>query len=97
MSESANSNRSLLIRGGRVIDPSQNIDQIADVMIQDGRVVSIQPKTTASVDTVFDAAGLIVAPGFIDIHAHLREPGREHAETIESGGRGQQRAASPPC
>jgi dihydroorotase len=77
----------LLIHNGRVIDPSHDIDLQADVLIEHGRVSAIRPKIHASGVQRFDASGLIVAPGFIDLHTHLREPGREHAETIESGGR----------
>jgi dihydroorotase len=78
----------LLIRGGRVVDPSQNIDRIDDVLVRDGQVVAIghgdgQPLGKA--DETIDAAGLVVAPGLVDMHVHLREPGREEDETIETG------------
>ena len=78
----------LLIRGGRVVDPSQNIDRIDDVLVRDGQVVAIghgdgQPLGKA--DETIDAAGLVVAPGRVDMHVHLREPGREEDETIETG------------
>ena len=80
----------LLIRGGRVIDPAQNIDRTDDVLVRDGLVVSIgheggQPLGKA--DETIEARGLIVAPGLVDMHVHLREPGREEDETIESGTR----------
>jgi dihydroorotase len=80
----------LLIRGGRVIDPAQNIDRIDDVLVRDGLVVSIghdggQPLGRA--DETIEAGGLIVAPGLVDMHVHLREPGREEDETIETGTR----------
>ncbi|MBN2447416.1 MAG: dihydroorotase [Phycisphaerae bacterium] len=74
-----------LIRGGRVVDPSQGLDQIADVAIIDGKIAAVGNKASASADTVIDAKGLIVTPGLIDMHVHLREPGGEDAETIESG------------
>ncbi|MBI4459737.1 MAG: dihydroorotase [Acidobacteria bacterium] len=77
----------LLIRNGRVIDPSQALDGPADVFIRDGRIAEIGTNLSVSQIRQFDAKGCIVAPGFIDLHTHLREPGREHAETIESGGR----------
>ncbi|MGO9231791.1 MAG: dihydroorotase [Bryobacteraceae bacterium] len=77
----------IVIRNGRVIDPASQTDQIADVLIADGRIVGVAPSLTASAGEVFDATGLVVAPGFIDMHVHLREPGFEHAETIESGAR----------
>ena len=77
----------LLIQNGRIIDPSQALDTFADVLVQDGRVAKIQPNLSAPQARRLDASGLVVAPGFIDLHTHLREPGREHSETIESGGR----------
>jgi dihydroorotase len=77
----------LVIKNGRVIDPSQNLDRVADVAIQDGAVAQIASDIDAAGSEAFDASGMIVAPGFIDIHVHLREPGFEHAETIETGSR----------
>jgi len=76
----------LLIRNGRVIDPSQGMNAIADVLIEDGVVSKVDKKIKSNVD-VIDADGLVVAPGFIDIHTHLREPGQEHKETIATGTR----------
>src|SRR5678810_105899 len=78
---------SLVIRDGRVIDPSSNADRVADVLIVDGRIAGVAPNLSSPKAEVIDATGLIVAPGFIDMHVHLREPGFEHAETIESGSR----------
>jgi len=75
----------LLIKGGRVIDPSQGLDAIADVLIRDGKIESVGTNLNAAEADIFDATGAIVAPGFIDMHVHLREPGIEHAETIETG------------
>ena len=80
------SNRELLIQNGRVIDPSQRLDRKADVLVREGRIAAIGEGLSANGATRFDAAGCVVAPGFIDLHCHLREPGREHAETISSGG-----------
>ncbi|MGA2039987.1 MAG: dihydroorotase [Bryobacteraceae bacterium] len=77
----------MVIRNGRVIDPVSQTDGIADVLIADGRIVGVAPNLIAPVGEVFDATGMVVAPGFIDMHVHLREPGFEHAETIESGAR----------
>jgi dihydroorotase len=78
---------SLVIRNGRVIDPASQTDRTADVLISDGRIVAVAENLAAPEGEVFDATGLVVAPGFIDMHVHLREPGFEHAETIESGAR----------
>ena len=77
----------LVIKNGRVIDPASQHDGVADVLVEDGKVSSVGPNIDTAGAEVFDAAGMIVAPGFIDMHVHLREPGFEHAETIESGGR----------
>ena len=79
----------LLIKGGRIIDPSQQIDKIADLLIEEGQIRSIDSvnagRKVASDVEVFDATGRVVAPGFIDLHVHLREPGEEYKETIASG------------
>ena len=75
----------LLIKGGRIIDPSQQIDKVSDLLVEDGRVKSIGDSLLDDPAEVFDAGGLIVAPGFIDLHVHLREPGEEYKETIASG------------
>ncbi|HEY7353298.1 MAG TPA: dihydroorotase [Terriglobales bacterium] len=78
---------SLLIRGGRVIDPAARVDAPLDVLLRDGQVADIAPpnKIRAGSEEKFDARGLIVAPGFIDLHVHLREPGQSYKETIASG------------
>lgn len=78
---------SLLIKNGRVIDPASGHDSVADVWIQDGVIAGVGPDLAPGDTEIYDATGLIVAPGFIDMHVHLREPGFEHAETIESGSR----------
>jgi dihydroorotase len=76
----------LLIKGGRVIDPASGFDASADVAIEGERVASIgQGLSEADADRVIDAAGLIVCPGLIDPHVHLREPGQEDKETIATG------------
>jgi len=77
----------LQIRGGRVVDPAQGLDERLDVLIVDGRVAEIALGIGAEGAAVLDASGAIVAPGFIDMHVHLREPGFEHKEDIESGTR----------
>ena len=74
-----------LIRGGRVIDPSQSLDAIRDVLIKDGRIAAIDQKLEARDAEVIDARKQIVSPGFIDLHVHLREPGQQYKETIASG------------
>ena len=76
----------LLIRNGRVVDPSQDIDQGMDLLLEDGVVAELAQHIEADAGTeVLDANGLVVAPGFIDLHAHLREPGFEYKETIATG------------
>jgi dihydroorotase len=77
----------LLIKNGRVLDPASKTDRTADVLLDDGKVAQIDAGIDAAGAEIFDASGLVVAPGFIDMHVHLREPGFEHAETIESGAR----------
>src|SRR5712671_1647954 len=77
----------LLIKNGRVIDPASHHDAVADLWIKDELIKGVGPNLDTTGAEVFDATGLIVAPGFIDMHVHLREPGFEHAETIESGAR----------
>jgi dihydroorotase len=82
--------KSVLLRGGRIVDPSQRIDRIGDVFIEAGNVASVSdPVDLGSRDDVdiLDCTGLVVAPGFIDVHCHLREPGREDVETIATGAR----------
>src|SRR6201988_61424 len=78
---------SLLIKGGHVIDPAAKIDAHMDILLRDGRVAEVVPpnKSRGGADEKFDARGLIVAPGFIDLHVHLREPGQTYKETIASG------------
>jgi dihydroorotase len=78
--------RPILIRGGRVLDPSRGADQVGDVLLADGKVEALgrdlgQPDGA----TIIEAAGMVVAPGLIDLHVHLREPGQEDLETVASG------------
>ncbi len=77
----------LLIKKGRVLDPGQKIDGTFDLLLAEGRIVSIQPEIRVEADRVVEASGLLVVPGLIDLHVHLREPGFEHKETIGSGSR----------
>ena len=75
-----------LLKSGRVVDPSQGLDAILDLLLVDGIVASIEKNISAPEDAdVIDCSGLIVSPGLIDVHVHLREPGEEHKETIETG------------
>jgi dihydroorotase len=75
----------LVIRNGRLLDPSQDLDETGDLLIEEGLITRSGRSIKASGVTELDAAGLVVAPGFIDLHTHLREPGHEHKETIRSG------------
>jgi dihydroorotase len=75
----------LLIRNGRVLDPARGVDMTGDVLVHDGRVAATGASLAADGAEVLDATGLVVAPGFVDIHAHLRDPGFEYKETIATG------------
>jgi dihydroorotase len=77
----------LLIKGGRVVDPANDIDAVMDVLIEDGIISAVQVNILDREGTVIDAAGKIVCPGFIDMHVHLREPGFEYKEDIATGTR----------
>lgn len=78
--------RDLLIKGGRIVDPSQGLDAVGDVLLRNGVVEACGGSLgTPDGAEVLDATGLVVAPGFIDVHVHLREPGREDVETVASG------------
>lgn len=78
--------RPVIIRGGRVVDPSQKMDGVLDVLLVDGLVARVGERLEAPEEAeTIDATGLVVAPGLIDVHVHLREPGQEHKETIRSG------------
>ncbi len=78
---------SLLIKGGHVLDPAAEIDAPMDVFLRDGRIAEIAPpnRIRGGADKTFDARGLVVAPGFIDLHVHLREPGQSYKESIATG------------
>ena len=73
------------IRGGRVVDPANGLDAIADVLIDGGRIAAVGPDAGKGAAEAIDASGLVVCPGFVDIHTHLRQPGFEHKETITTG------------
>src|SRR5205809_4048277 len=75
----------LVVKNGRLVEPARKVDAVADIVIRSGKIQSIGRAAVPEIP-VFDATGLIVAPGFFDIHVHLREPGTEEAETIATGG-----------
>lgn len=75
---------SILIANGRVVDPANGIDKAANVLVRNGKIVSVGPKKEKA-DRTIDAKGMVVAPGLIDMHVHLREPGMQEEETIASG------------
>ena len=76
---------SLLLKGGRVIDPGRKMDEVTDLLVKDGKIVEAGSISPGKDCTVVDVAGKMVFPGFIDMHVHLREPGREDKETIKTG------------
>lgn len=75
----------LLIKNGRVVDPASGTDDTLDILIEKGKIAEIQPKINTAGAKIIDALRLVVAPGFIDLHTHLREPGQEDKETIRTG------------
>ena len=77
---------STLIRGGHVVDPSLGLDGVADVLVRDGVIAAVGTNLDGSGASVVDASGLVVTPGLIDVHVHLREPGFTHKESLETGG-----------
>ena len=80
------SERALLLKGGRVVDPSRGMDRVLDLLLADGLVAELGEGLEAPDDArIIDATGLVVTPGLIDVHVHLREPGAEHKETIATG------------
>jgi dihydroorotase len=76
---------SILIKNGRVVDPANGVNEIIDILIEDGKISKISKNMTPEADTVIEATDRIVMPGIVDMHVHLREPGREDKETIASG------------
>ena len=77
----------LLIKGGRIIDPANQRDEVADLLVEEGKIVRLEKEIEVKDAQIIEAKGLIVAPGLIDVHTHLREPGYEYKETIATGTR----------
>ncbi len=77
--------KSILIKGGRIVDPANAIDRVADILTADGRIAKIGNNISAAGAEIIEAKGRVVIPGLVDMHVHLREPGREDKETVESG------------
>jgi dihydroorotase len=75
----------LLVRGGRIVDPSQSLDGLGDILIAGGRIAAVAPHLDVAAERIIDVRGLVVVPGLIDMHVHLREPGYEVKETIATG------------
>lgn len=80
---------SLLIKGGLVVDPARNLEEVRDVLVEGGKIAALEPPGAIAPEgrRVIAAQGLVVAPGLVDMHVHLREPGEEYKETIETGAR----------
>ena len=76
---------SLLIKNGTVVNPAKKQNEVADILVKDGKIAAIGQNLNAEGAEIYDATGLIVAPGLIDIHTHLREPGQEAKEDFHSG------------
>jgi dihydroorotase len=83
--KSSEADRTILLKGGRVIDPAGNVDKTADVLVEGGRIRAVGANLSSKADVTVDCRDKIVAPGLIDLHVHLREPGDEEEETIASG------------
>jgi len=83
------STKSLLLKNGKIVDPASGKEELADLFIQDGKITSIQKDSQADAENiqVFDCTGKLVLPGLIDMHVHLREPGEEYKETVQTGSR----------
>ncbi|MDH3224935.1 MAG: dihydroorotase, partial [Gemmatimonadota bacterium] len=77
----------VLIRGGRVVDPMSGVDEVLDISLVNGVIAAVGKNVDSPGAEVVDASALVVAPAFIDLHAHLCEPGGEHRETIATGAR----------
>ena len=85
----------ILIKGPRVIDPANGIDEVTDILVKDGQIATVgavAPEQIPEGTRILEASGLVASPGFIDIHCHLREPGFEYKETITTGTKAAARA-----
>lgn len=74
-----------IIRGAKVVDPSQNLEDTRDILIKDGKIQEIGTNIISENAEIIEANGLIVAPGLVDMHVHLRDPGQTHKETVQTG------------
>ena len=83
----------MVFRGARLVDPAAGVDGLNDILVEDGRIAGIGEVAGGDAE-VIDCTGLIVSPGLVDMHTHLREPGFEHKETIETGTRAAARRAT---
>ena len=84
----------VLLSGGTLLDPSQNLNEVGDLLVADGEIAAVGRSIEGPDEAeVIDCDGLIVSPGFIDVHCHLREPGREAVETIATGARAAHEAS----
>src|SRR5436305_1206866 len=84
--------QAIIIQGGRLLDPANGLDETGDLLVVDGQIAAVGRTGEIGAEArvqaeVIDARGLWVCPGFVDLHSHLREPGQEHKETIETGSR----------
>ena len=75
----------LLIKNGRIIDPANKVDEVGDVLVRDGKIAEVGKISADGAEQIINAKGMLVVPGLIDMHVHLREPGDEEEETIASG------------
>ena len=80
-------NASMLFRGARVVDPASGFDGVTDVLVADGAIAAVGERLGGAGDETLECSGMVLTPGLVDLHTHLREPGFEQKETIETGTR----------